>query len=466
MSGKPKRIVRRIAALLAFTFALVTMTPLMADAKEANLGVGLGEQGFVATGQVELSQSGIKEEALNAVRKWRQDALDDTSVKVDGMTMREYIASLGITESEYLNPQWSNYLERVAIQRTFELFISFSHTRPSGDSCFTAGENASDVWHSGEIIAGGGGGIAGAINLWAGEKSDYVNDTGGETGHYTALIMPETTAYGFSYISGGFYGGYAAGEIGTPESDSMDTSPTNLQGIYDISLRLPFEALNDRVALSQESVGVGDKLELQGEFYYLDYYFTLDGTWSSLSPDLVTIEDGVATGKKAGTAAIRLTLEVGEDYAEGDFELLVGLERMYRFYNQWTGEHLYTSDLNECVALVQQGWTAENDEENICAWVAPMESKTPVYRLYNPYVEGGDHHYTTSKNEYDTLKTRGWEQEGIAWYSDDAKGTKLHRLYNPYAVTGTHHYTADENEVKDLKTKGWLYEGIAWYGVA
>ena len=42
MSRKPKRIVRRIAALLAFAFALVTMTPLVADAKEANLGVGLG----------------------------------------------------------------------------------------------------------------------------------------------------------------------------------------------------------------------------------------------------------------------------------------------------------------------------------------------------------------------------------------------------------------------------------------
>lgn len=134
---------------------------------------------------------------------------------------------------------------------------------------------------------------------------------------------------------------------------------------------------------------------------------------------------------------------------------------MYRLYNQWTGEHLYTADANERKQLVAVGWTAEGD-----AWDAPAKSSTPVWRLYNPYVPGGDHHYTKDKAEYDALKKAGWRQEGLAWYSDDARGEALFRLYNPYAQTGTHHYTVDTHERNELAKLGWNYEGIAWYGVS
>ena len=87
-----------------------------------------------------------------------------------------------------------------------------------------------------------------------------------------------------------------------------------------------------------------------------------------------------------------------------------------------------------------------------------------LYRLYNP--NNGDHHYTTDANEYRTLPSCGWRQEGVAWYSDDAKGQPLYRLFNPNASVGTHHYTADANEKNVLSSIGWRYEGVAWYGMA
>ena len=133
---------------------------------------------------------------------------------------------------------------------------------------------------------------------------------------------------------------------------------------------------------------------------------------------------------------------------------------MLRVYNQWTGEHHYTSNMDEYNYLIDQQWTPEGE-----AWMAPSESDTPVYRLYNPYVKGGDHHYTTSKNEYDSLKTRGWRQEGIAWYSASSEGSPVYRLYKRYATTGTHHYTPDLKEVVSLKRLDWIYEGVAWYGL-
>lgn len=149
-------------------------------------------------------------------------------------------------------------------------------------------------------------------------------------------------------------------------------------------------------------------------------------------------------------------IKSGEDSMEG---LRKSGTSMFRLYNQYTGEHFYTSSQVEVDSLVAVGWSNEGVE-----WTAPTESDTPVYRLYNPYVEGGDHFYTTSTEEYEYLIAQGWNGEGIAWYSDDDKGMAIYRLYNPYATTGTHHYTSSPDETESLKNLGWQEEGIGWYG--
>lgn len=130
---------------------------------------------------------------------------------------------------------------------------------------------------------------------------------------------------------------------------------------------------------------------------------------------------------------------------------------MYRLYNPYSGEHLYTASAVEYATLGSIGWSREG-----VAWVAPT-SGAEVWRLYNPYVKNGDHHYTKDANEYARLKELGWRQEGHAWFSGG--DVELYRLYNPYAVTGTHHYTSDAHERDVLKQQGWRYEGTAWLGL-
>ena len=139
---------------------------------------------------------------------------------------------------------------------------------------------------------------------------------------------------------------------------------------------------------------------------------------------------------------------------------------MYRLYNPYTGEHFYTSSAFERDSLVSVGWESEGE-----GWVAPSAG-APVYRLYNPYVEGGDHHYTLSVVERDSLVEAGWEYEGVGWYSasdEDGNAIKgavpIYRQYNPYATTGTHNYTTSEVERDSLVAAGWNDEGIAWYGI-
>lgn len=177
------------------------------------------------------------------------------------------------------------------------------------------------------------------------------------------------------------------------------------------------------------------------------------GTWASDSPSIATVSsNGVVTGISQGTASIsygllKKTITVGGSGVP-----------MYRLYNPYSGEHLFTADSNEYSSLPSYGWRQEG-----VAWTAPQTGTAPVYRLYNPY--SGDHHYTADANEYASLPGAGWRQEGVSFYSDDEKHTPMYRLFNPYASVGTHHYTADAGEYGALPSHGWVQEGTSWYGL-
>lgn len=137
---------------------------------------------------------------------------------------------------------------------------------------------------------------------------------------------------------------------------------------------------------------------------------------------------------------------------------VVQTQDMLRLYNPFSGEHLYTSSVEEKDNLVSLGWHYEG-----VGWTAPVTSNTPVYRLYNPY--SGDHHYTTNAEERDYLTTLGWRYEGVGWYSDDNQGVPLYRQFNPNETIGTHNYTKDKAENDYLVSLGWRAEGVGWYGV-
>ncbi|MGO5149718.1 InlB B-repeat-containing protein [Bifidobacterium boum] len=130
---------------------------------------------------------------------------------------------------------------------------------------------------------------------------------------------------------------------------------------------------------------------------------------------------------------------------------------MYRLYNKYTGEHFYTKSVKERDSLVGIGWRYER-----VGWVAPFSGK-PVYRLNNPYAPGGDHHYTMSVKERDALVKAGWVDEHVGWYSGGK--VKVLREYNRYARTGTHNYTTDPKEDAALVKAGWRAEGTGWYAL-
>lgn len=132
----------------------------------------------------------------------------------------------------------------------------------------------------------------------------------------------------------------------------------------------------------------------------------------------------------------------------------------FRLYNPWSREHLFTSDRQELITLNRLGWRWEG-----VSW--KDEGDTVVYRLYNPYVSGGDHHYTTSKQEVDECLAQGWKLDSSTKLSvSDIKREGLvpvYRLYNPYEQEHYHHFTADKDEQQHLISLGWRDEGVAWW---
>lgn len=132
---------------------------------------------------------------------------------------------------------------------------------------------------------------------------------------------------------------------------------------------------------------------------------------------------------------------------------------MYRLYNQWSGEHLFTLSKDEVNSLTGIGWKYEG-----VAWQSPVGSNSPVYRLYNPY--SGDHFYTSSWDEYSSLGRIGWNQEGISFYSADAStGKPIYRLFNRWLTQGTHLFTTSADEYQYLGSIGWNQERIAFYSL-
>lgn len=127
---------------------------------------------------------------------------------------------------------------------------------------------------------------------------------------------------------------------------------------------------------------------------------------------------------------------------------------LYRLYNPWTGEHLFSVDYGEVEKLCPLGWTFEGIVASV-----DLASGKPVYRLYNPWT--GDHHYTTDLAEVTRNEKIGWKNEGIAFYSKGKVGVVS--LYNPFAKSFYHHYTTDPAEVERMVKDGWKEEGVKWY---
>lgn len=163
----------------------------------------------------------------------------------------------------------------------------------------------------------------------------------------------------------------------------------------------------------------------------------------------------------------------------------VALIDVVRLYNPWTGEHLFSVDQKEVSDCEKAGWQNEGTfwkaYSHVGDWQAKFKDQTgatkktgaTVYRLYNPWT--GEHLYTTSSAEYNKLKTTGWNGEGIAFYSVNVKEDNtaqvaetdvvnpapqgVYRAFNKNVTVGTHNFAGYEENATML-ANGWLPDNV------
>ena len=258
--------------------------------------VSLGEGGATVFTRDTVDQRAVYAQALNGVIAWRKDALADANIKLpyNGtyLIVPEYLQEIGMTESEYLSPQWSNALELIALQRAIEAYdYDLGHTRPNGDSCWTAQYNGIGSW--GEILAWGPPTMRGAIDLWASEKADYLkelnNEPHGATGHYVALITPENRYYGFAGASGMRYGTTWSGEMASTLQGSQ--TATNLKGTYEFSVNVSVDKLAQGVSVELPSqLKMGQQAQAKAKLAYMGGRYELRGGWTSSNLAVLSVD--------------------------------------------------------------------------------------------------------------------------------------------------------------------------------
>lgn len=109
--------------------------------------------------------------------------------------------SRALTKSDYVPVKWSSDLEYIARIRAAEASIYESHTRPNGKSGLSM-VSTNGVDSFAEVLAWGGNTISASVKMWYSEKSTWIEQGDGVTGHYTSMISPNTTYMGMANFNG------------------------------------------------------------------------------------------------------------------------------------------------------------------------------------------------------------------------------------------------------------------------
>ena len=155
--------------------------------------------------------SATKDQVLTRMNQIRKEAADEQVIS-------------GYT---YTPIKWSSDMEWIAQLRAAEASVFEDHTRPSGKGCFSIRHNG--IGSESEVLAWNYSGMMAAIEQWYSEKSDFVNKTGGVTGHYTAMLYNDYVGLGCFRADGNWFA--VAGEFSN--KSGLNETKSALSGAVD-----------------------------------------------------------------------------------------------------------------------------------------------------------------------------------------------------------------------------------------
>ncbi len=231
---KKKNSVKILSVLLA-VLLLGGMVPLAAAAEEAQT-VTVSVKGTYIPPNMEAVL-----ERINAIR---EEAMGDS----------------------YTPLEWSADLETAARLRAAEASVSFSHTRPNGQSWDTVfaeadaqnGKAENLAWNAGDETADA---MQQAVELWYAEKAAYEKDKHDPSaGHYAALIDPTYKTIGIAAFQGeGSELAATAAELSTAEAPEGEAAPQNAEDGTATEQQIEVAAENLSLSITEDGAKLKEK---------------------------------------------------------------------------------------------------------------------------------------------------------------------------------------------------------------
>lgn len=268
-------------------------------------------------------------------------------------------SSRNLTPSDYVPIQWSHDLEEVARLRAAEAALNVSHTRPNGKSCFTVTFPGIKTTGNSEVLAWNWNkNMVSGINQFYGEKSAWVNKTGGVTGHYTSMINPSNKYMGLGCFYANVNVSYKSalcGRFSSSPGNSGSAASAAINNCY-----VPVQVkLSNLSSPSLKCISGGNNLSVGGTVSYEMWanvkcdsantstpVLLYEASWKSSNSAVAAVDKyGKVTAKGSGSAVITATL--------GSFSKSVTVNVAYK-------------DLSKCTATL-----------NTTSYVYDGKAKTP-----------------------------------------------------------------------------------------
>lgn len=268
-------------------------------------------------------------------------------------------SSRNLTPSDYVPIQWSHDLEEVARLRAAEAALNVSHTRPNGKGCFSAAIKGYEITGNSEVLAWNWNkNMVSGINQFYGEKSAWVNKTGGVTGHYTSMINPSNKYMGLGCFYANVTVSYKSalcGRFSSSPGNSGSAASAAINNCY-----VPVQVkLSNLSSPSLKCISGGINLSVGGTVSYEMWanvkcdsantstpVLLYEASWKSSNSAVAAVDKyGKVTAKGSGSAVITATL--------GSFSKSVTVNVAYK-------------DLSKCTATL-----------NTTSYVYDGKAKTP-----------------------------------------------------------------------------------------
>ncbi len=358
------------------------------------------------------------QDSINLINKIRLEACNEGVENPD--------TGNPLTPDDYVPIQWSADLEYIARIRAAEASVTMNHARTNGESIWFSGPNGirsnSEViaWNWSETMTDG-------INQWYGEKYDWVNNTGGVTGHYTSMIDPCNRFVGLGTFCSDITSYYntTAGEfsrvLSVPDKSYGNSTGTIIQTL---------EVKNEDISYE---ISGSNSFYITAAVTFRDYWsgvvkttgltLTADTAenvqWSTSDSNIVSVSNGNVNLKSCGTAVITAKLPDGSVISK-----TISNQHSYKTTTvQPTctseGTKTYTCTIcgekkTESIPKTQHSFgayvvkrqptvTTEGIEERTCSVCGAKEQRT-IAKLTAPSIRLSKTEVTLTKGETITLK--------------------------------------------------------------